>query len=115
MAGKLPYSPSLRVKDQLFISGQVGRSPEKGVLANESFESEVKQVMENIHTQLKVHGLSFDHLVSTIIYLKDMKNYEALNEAYGSFFTDKFPTRTCIAVSDLPAGASVEISAIASF
>jgi len=115
MANTVPYSASLRVKDQLFISGQIGRIPEKGLLANESFEAEVKQVMENLHTQLKAHQLTFDNLVSTVIYLKDMKNYDLLNKVYGSFFNDKFPTRTCIAVADLPAGASVEISGIATF
>jgi 2-iminobutanoate/2-iminopropanoate deaminase len=54
-------------------------------------------------------------MVSVIIYLKDMKQYDILNKVYGSYFKDRFPTRTCIAVSDLPAGASVEISGIAHF
>lgn len=113
MSNKLPYSPSLKVNDLLFISGQVGIDPTTSKLKNENFEAETRQVMENLGTQLKSHGLSFDDLASTIIYLKDMKQYTALNEIYGAYFVEKYPTRTCIAVADLPAGATVEISGIA--
>lgn len=115
MENKLPFTPSLRVDNLLFISGQVGINPESSKLANENFDAEVKQVMENLQAQLHGHGLALEDLVSTTIYLKDMKNYAALNERYSSYFENKYPTRTCIAVLDLPANASVEISGIAHF
>jgi 2-iminobutanoate/2-iminopropanoate deaminase len=112
---KFPLSPSLKVGDLLFISGQVGIDPINSKLSDANFEAEVRQVMNNLHSQLKEHGLSLEHLASTVIYLKDMKNYSVLNEVYASYFKDKFPTRTCIAVLDLPVNASVEISGIAHF
>lgn len=115
MNQKIPLSSSLRIDNLLFLSGQVGIDPSTSKLSDTSFEAEVRQVMSNLQTQLKENGLSFDDLASTVIYLKDMKNYAALNEVYGSYFKDKFPTRTCIAVLDLPANASVEISGIAHF
>ncbi|MVT08767.1 RidA family protein [Chitinophaga tropicalis] len=113
MSNKIPYSPSLKTNDLLFISGQVGIDPAISKLKNESFESELRQVMDNLLTELKAHGLSFQDLVSTVIYLKDMKQYTELNNVYGSYFNGTYPTRTCIAVTDLPVGASVEISGIA--
>lgn len=115
MKNTLPFTPSLQVDNLLFISGQVGINPETSTLTNENFDAEVKQVMENLKTQLQAHGLTLEDLVSTTIYLKDMKNYAALNERYSSYFENKYPTRTCIAVLDLPANASVEISGIAHF
>lgn len=115
MNNTLPFTPSLRVDNLLFISGQVGINPETSTLANENFDAEVKQVMENLQTQLHGNGLTLKDLVSVTIYLKDMKNYAALNERYSSYFEHTFPTRTCIAVLDLPANASVEISGIAHF
>lgn len=115
MANKVPYTPSLKVGEMVFISGQVGINPATSQLSDSTFESEVKQVMENLKIQLEIYNLTFDDLISTIIYLKDMKNYSRLNEVYGSYFKTRFPTRTCIAVADLPANASIEISGIAHF
>lgn len=112
---KLPFSSSLKAGELLFVSGQVGINPATAKLSNATFEAEVKQVMDNLKNELKKHNLTMDDLVSTIIYLKDMKLYDRLNKVYGSYFTDRFPTRTCIAVADLPAGASVEISGVAHF
>lgn len=112
---KLPFSSSLKAGDLLFVSGQVGINPATSTLSNASFEAEVKQVMENLKIELKKHNLTMDDLVSTIIYLKDMKQYDQLNKIYASYFKKRFPTRTCIAVLELPIGASVEISGITHF
>ena len=99
----------------MYLSGQVGIDRATSKLINETFEAEVNQVMKNIDTQLKIHKLVMDDLVSIVIYLKDMKNYNAVNEVYRTYFKNRFPTRTCIAVADLPVNANVEISSIASF
>lgn len=108
-----PFSPSLKINNLLFISGQVGIDPGTSMLSDAGFEAEVRQVMTNLLFQLQAHGGTFDNLVSTVIYLRDMKNYSVLNEVYGSYFKNKFPTRTCVTVLELPANASVEISGIA--
>lgn len=110
---KFPLSNSIASGNLVFVSGQIGINPETSKLVNSNFEEEAKQVMKNLERELKEHNLTMDDLVSTIVYLKDMKYYDALNKVYGSYFKKRFPTRTCIAVADLPAGASVEISGIA--
>lgn len=111
----LPFSSSLVAGDLVFLSGQIGIDPVSSKLSDAGFEAEVRQVMENIKSELKKHNLTLDNLVSTTIYLKDMKQYDALNKVYSSYFKDRFPTRTCIAVADLPADASVEITGTAHF
>ena len=110
-----PISPFIKVDNMLYISGQVGIDRTTSKLVDSSFEAEVKQVMYNIDTQLKANKLGMDDLVSTIVYVKDMKNYNTVNEIYRTYFKDRFPTRTFIAVADLPVNANIEISAIASF
>jgi 2-iminobutanoate/2-iminopropanoate deaminase len=110
-----PISPFIKVENTLYISGQVGIDRSTSKLVDSSFEAEVKQVMYNIDTQLKANKLGMDDLVSTIVYVKDMKNYNTVNEIYRTYFKDRFPTRTFIAVADLPVNANIEISAIASF
>lgn len=112
---KYPLSSSLKVGELLFISGQVGTDPVTSELSNASFEAELRQVMENLKSELKEHNLTLDDLVSVTIYLKDMNDYDQLNEVYGTYFKNRFPTRTCIAVADLPVKATVEISGIAHF
>lgn len=112
-AAKIPFSPSVKTGNLVFISGQVGINPQTTKLVTTSFEAELRQVMQNLKTQLDAHELEFDDLVSTIIYLKDMKHYDLVNKIYGEYFKARFPSRTCIAVKDLPAKANVEISGIA--
>lgn len=112
-SNKIPFSPSIKTGNLLFISGQVGIEPKTAKLVDASFEAELRQVMENLKKQLDEHDLQFDDLVSTIIYLKDMDNYDMVNKIYGTYFKERYPSRTCIAVKDLPAKASVEISGIA--
>lgn len=110
---KIPYSPTVKAGNLVFISGQVGINPQTAKLVDTSFEAELRQAMQNLRTRLDENGLEFDDLVSTIIYLKDIDNYGLVNKIYGEYFKEKYPSRTCIGVNDLPAKASVEISGIA--
>ncbi len=110
----LPFSETYKANNFMFISGQIGIDENTGKLVGSSFEAEANQVMKNIATLLKKEGLNFSDLVSVTIYLKNMDNYQLTNGVYSAYFKDKFPTRVCVAVSDLPAQANIEITAIAS-
>lgn len=101
-----PISDYVVAGDLLFISGTI--SP-----GDHSFEEEVTQVMKKLEAHLKANDLSFNDLVSVIIYLETMDNYTKLNDVYRTFFEKKFPSRTCVAVLDLPLNARVEMSAVA--
>ena len=113
--GKLPFAEAMRAGDLLFISGQIGMDPGKGLLANGSFGEEAVQVMRNLGLVLQRHGLQYGDLVNVTIYLTDMGNYSETNRVYRQFFTDAFPARVCVAVKELPMGATIEISAVAFF
>ena len=76
---------------------------------------EVNQSMQNIKDVLTEKDLTFDDVVSVIIYLKDMNDYDRLNAVYRTFFSTRFPTRTCIQVAALPRNGHIEISATAAF
>ncbi|MBK9149051.1 MAG: RidA family protein [Flavobacteriales bacterium] len=107
-----PYSPAIAAGGFLFISGQIALDAQ-GRLVSEDIISETRQVMENLRVLLNASGLSFDHLVKVTIFLSDMGHYAAVNEVYGSCFTDTPPAREALAVKGLPRGANVEISGIA--
>lgn len=111
-APAVPISKALVSNGFLFISGQIGSAG--GQLVTTSFQDEVKQVFTNIETILHEHGLTFGHIVSVTVYLTDMRYFDELNAVYQTYFVDRFPTRTCIAVAGLPKQARVELTTMAS-
>lgn len=108
-----PYNQAVKAGDFLFISGQVAINPATGNIILDSIEAETKQVMENINAILTQAGLNFTHVVKTGIFLKNMQNFAAVNEIYGSYFQDNYPARETVEVSALPKYVNVEISVVA--
>ena len=108
-----PYSQAVKAGGFLFISGQVGIHPPTGELVNSDIIAETKQVMNNLNAILHQAGLSFNEVVKCSIFVKDMNNFAAINEAYGSFFENNPPARETVEVSRLPKDVNVEISCIA--
>ena len=108
-----PYSQAVKAGGFLFISGQVGIHPPSGALVNSDIVAETKQVMNNLNAILHQAGLSFNEVVKCSIFVKDMNNFAAINEAYGGFFGNNPPARETVEVSRLPKDVNVEISCIA--
>jgi 2-iminobutanoate/2-iminopropanoate deaminase len=108
-----PYSQAVISGNTLYISGQVAINPETGKMEQADLQSETHRVMKNLKGILESQGLDFSNLIKCSIFLLDMDAFGQVNEVYGSFFTDQYPARETVEVSKLPAGANVEISAIA--
>jgi 2-iminobutanoate/2-iminopropanoate deaminase len=106
-----PYSPAIRAGQLLFVSGQVSIDPVSG----NDVKAETRRVMENIGTLLKAAGLDFSAVVRTTVFLSDMNDFAAMNEAYGAFFAEPYPARATVQVARLPRDARVEIDVIASY
>lgn len=85
-----------------------------GKLVQDSVEAETKQVMENLKSTLEKAGVTFSEVVKATIYMTDMAMYGKINEVYTTYFTDSFPAREAICVKELPLGARIEISMVAS-
>jgi len=108
-----PYTPAIEANGLLFLSGQIALVGDSGELRMGSIAEETKQVMENIGVLLRAAGLGYEHLVKCTIFLSDMAHYAAVNDVYGSYFTEAPPAREAVAVKGLPRGVNVEISGIA--
>lgn len=104
-----PYSQAVKVKDTLYVSGQV--AIELAPLGD--IQAETQKVMENIGAILKAAGLDYAHVVKATIFVKDMTNFAAINEVYGRFFVSEPPARETVEVARLPKDVNVEISVIA--
>ena len=106
-------SPGIMTGDALYCAGAGSRDPKTGEHP-EGFEAQVKQSMENLGAVLKAAGLDFSDVVNSNVYLTDIKNFQAMNKIYKTYFPQKPPARTTIAVPALPGGSHVEITFIAS-
>lgn len=109
-----PYSQSVRAGNLLFISGQIPVNGETGLIP-ENIKEQTRQCMENIRLVLDEAGLDFRDIIKCGIFLKDMGNFSAINEIYGSYFTSDYPARFAVEVARLPKDVLVEIEAIAMF
>lgn len=111
---KGPYSPAIRCGNMIYFSGQIGTDPKTGTLAQGGSIPEFKQALTNLNTLLEAAGLTPADVVKTTVFLVDMADFAAMNEAYAAFFKDlPRPARSCVAVTALPAGARAEIEAVA--
>ena len=110
-----PYSQAVRAGQLLFLSGQVALDPATGQIVDGDVEAQTRRVMENLGAVLLGAGLSFANVVRTTVYLADMNDFAAVNDAYGSYFAAPAPARATVQVTRLPKDARVEIDAVASF
>jgi 2-iminobutanoate/2-iminopropanoate deaminase len=109
-----PYSPAVKVGRFLFVSGQIALDQQTGALRNESIEVETRQVLENLRRVLTAAGYDSTNVVSATVYLKNMNDYQKVNQVYGGYFEEgNYPARAAVQVGDLPKQANVEISVVA--
>ena len=108
-----PYSQAIRADRFLFVSGQVPMDPATGELVTGSIGDETRRALQNIGEILKAAGSSFEQVVRTTVYLADLADFQAMNEAYATFFTAPQPARSTIQAARLPKDARIEIDAIA--
>lgn len=104
-----PYSPVVRAGDWVIVSGQIGLRD--GALVEGGLGSQLEVALANLEGQLATVGARLDQVAKTTVFLTDMADYAAMNEAYVAAFGDHRPARSAVAVAGLPLGAAVEIEA----
>lgn len=108
-----PYSQAVRVGDLLFTSGQIPLIPETGEMICDDIKKATERSMENLRAVLEEAGTSFDKVIKSVIFVKDMNDFAAVNEVYGKYFTSNPPARSCVQVAKLPKDAPIEIELVA--
>ncbi|WP_067933492.1 RidA family protein [Alicyclobacillus kakegawensis] len=107
-----PYSQAVEVGGVVYTSGQIPLRPD-GTLVQGDVEEQVKQVLANLDAVLSAAGVGRTNVVKATIFLTDLADFDTVNEAYGAFFGDHRPARSCVQVAALPKGAKVEIELVA--
>jgi 2-iminobutanoate/2-iminopropanoate deaminase len=112
-----PYSQAISIPANqrlIFVSGQLPIDPATGELVTGDIQALTKRVLMNIEAILQAAGTTLDRVIRTDVFLKDLKEFASMNAEYSKWFASGTPpARQTIQVSDLPKGASVEISCIA--
>jgi len=110
-----PFSHAVKAGDFLFVTGQMPtQKNDKTKLVFGGIEIQTKQVMENLKDVLNEANSNFDKVIFARVYLVNFQDFDKMNTVYESYFSkNKLPARTCIGVTGLAVGASVEIDLIA--
>lgn len=108
-----PYSQAVKSDGFLFASGQVALDPRTNEFMGGDIRQQTERAMENIKAVVEAAGSNLDHVVKTTVFLKDMNDFAAMNEAYGKYFSAAPPARSTVQVARLPKDALVEIEVIA--
>ena len=108
----IPYSHGFKGGPFVFTSGQVGVDPETGEVA-EGIEEQTRQTLENVETVLEAAGYSRKDVIKAIVFLSDIRDYNAMNKVYGSFFSKPYPARSCVEAKLANPTLKIEIETIA--
>jgi len=108
-----PYSQAIQAGNFLFLSGQIPLDPKTGELVKGDIRQQTKQVLENIKGVMESQKLGMENVVKATIFLKDIGNFNQVNEVYATYFPSSPPARSTVEVAKLPRDADIEIEAIA--
>jgi 2-iminobutanoate/2-iminopropanoate deaminase len=108
-----PYCHAIKVGNLVFCSGQTPLDPKTNELVGEDIKQQTERVLKNLAIVLEGMELSLENVVKSMVFLKDMADFEGMNDVYGQMFGSHRPARTTISVKQNPLDALVEIECIA--
>ena len=105
-----PYTPWRRAGDFVILSGQLGVVTDGTTTALvEGAPAQLRQALVNARALLAEAGATFDQVVKATLFLVSMADFAACNEVWVEAFDPPRPTRSAIAVAELPLGARCEV------
>ncbi|CCO09249.1 RidA family protein [Desulforamulus hydrothermalis] len=108
-----PYSQAIAAGPFIFTSGQIPIDPVNGTIVTGDIQAQTRRSLENIKAILAAAGAGMDQVVKTTVFVKDMNDFEKINEVYAEYFPSPAPARSLVQVARLPRDVGVEIEVIA--
>ena len=108
-----PYNTAVIFGETVYMSGMIGIDPQVQKPVEGGTLAQAAQIFKNIELVLGELNLTMDDVLKTTVYLTDIKEFGEVNKLYAEAFAPNFPARTCVEVSALPMGLSIEIECIA--
>ena len=108
-----PYCTACIMGDTVYMSGMIGVDPAVQKPVEGGTIAQARQVFENIVTVLGELGLTTDAVLKTTVFLTNLNDFAEVNKLYAEYFGPNYPARSCVEVSRLPMGLSIEVECIA--
>lgn len=109
----LPFCSAVRAGDLIFVSGCIGHPAGEARVVEGGIGAETTQALAHMRAALEASGSSLERVAKCLVFISDMAEFGAMNEAYAKAFGDHRPARSCVAVAGLALGAHVEIECVA--
>ena len=106
-----PYSQAVKAGGFLYTSGQIPVDPATGAIPQGAV-AQARQALTNVTNLIKAAGCDVSKTVKTVVFIKNMDDFAAINEVYAQFFTEPYPARSCVEVARLPKDVLIEVEAI---
>ena len=107
-----PYSHAVEAGGLIFLSGMVPIDPEKKKPITEDFKAAFKAVIDGMTSVLAAAGSDLEKVVKVTIFLKDMKDFQVMNDLYAAVFSKNQPARTTVPAAGLPFPLEIEAVAV---
>jgi reactive intermediate/imine deaminase len=109
-----PYSQGIVDGDRIYVSGQGPVDPDSGEIVGDDITAQTELTLRNITAVLEAADASLSDVVKSTVFVRDMRNYDTINEVYGDHMSEPYPARSAVEVDDLPIDIGVEIEVVAS-
>jgi reactive intermediate/imine deaminase len=96
----------------VWVSGQIGLDPTTGALVGDDFESQARQVFNNLAAIAEAAGGSLRDIVKVTLFLTDLSEFAKVNAIMSEYFPEPYPARSAVGVASLPKGALFEAEAV---
>ena len=108
-----PYSQAVVYHGLVYTSGTMPLNPRTGEIAAGGIEGQARQALENLGAVLREAGSSFENVLKTTVFIKNMDDFSVVNAIYAQYFKEDCPSRSCVEVARLPKDVLFEIECIA--
>lgn len=108
-----PYSQAVKLNGIVYTAGQIPLDPQTMKIVEGDVSAQAERVMLNLTAVLEAAGSSLSRVLKTTCFLTNLDDFAAFNEVYGKHLGDSRPARSTVQVAKLPAGAQVEVEAVA--
>ncbi|WDE05553.1 RidA family protein [Thalassomonas viridans] len=106
------YSQAVKVKNTVYLSGQIPLDPQTMEVIDGSFEEQAEQVFKNLVAVCEAADGTINDMVKVNIFMTDLANFATVNEVMSRYFKEPYPARAAIGVAQLPKGVDIEIDGI---
>ena len=107
-----PYSQAIEVNGMVYTSGVIPVDPATGAVVEGGVEAQANQAFKNLCNLVEASGSQVSNIVKTTVFIKEMNDFETINEIYKKYFKEPFPARSCVEVARLPKDVLLEVEAI---